>query len=55
MRKVKHFKEKITISPEEQLENFVNSNFINKYQIISVSYAFDNDNKSHILLVYEAD
>jgi hypothetical protein len=55
MRKVKHFKEKITVSPEEQLEDFVNSNFISKYRIISVSYAFDNDNKPHILLVYEDD
>ena len=55
MRKVKHFKETIDRFAEEQLENFVNSNFINKYKIISISYTFDNDNKPHILLVYEDD
>ena len=55
MRKVKHFEEIVTISPEEQLEDFVNSNFISKYRTISISYTFDNDNKPHILLVYEDD
>ena len=55
MRKVKHFKETIDRFVEEQSENFVNSNFINKYKIISISYTFDNDNKPHILLVYEDD
>lgn len=54
MRRVKHF-EGFVLSPEKELEEFLNNHFINKYQIFSISYTFDNRNRPHILLVYEAD
>lgn len=54
MRRVKHF-EGFVINSEDQLEAFLNKNFIGKHQIISISYTFDNRDRPHILLVYEAD
>lgn len=52
MRRVKHF-EGFVSNPEKELEEFLNKYFINKYQIISISYTFDNSNRPHVLLVYE--
>lgn len=52
MRRAKHFE---GCMPEEQLEVFLNKNFITQYRIVSISYTFDNSNRPHILLVYEAD
>lgn len=54
MRRVKHF-EGFVLEPEEELETFLNKNFITQYRIVSISYTFDNNNRPHILLVYEAD
>ena len=54
MRRVKHF-EGFVLEPEEELEIFLNKNFITQYKIISISYTFDNSNRPHILLVYEDD
>ena len=54
MRRVKHF-EGLVLDPEEQLEIFLNKNFITQYRIVSISYTFDNNNRPHILLVYEDD
>ena len=54
MRRVKHF-EGFVLEPEKELEDFLNKNFITQYRIISISYTFDNRNRPHILLVYEAD
>ena len=54
MRRAKHF-DGFIYKPEEELEKFLNKNFITQYRIISVSYTFDNDNHPHILLVYEDD
>ena len=54
MRRAKHF-EGFVLEPEDQLEAFLNKNFITQYKIISVTYTFDNRNRPHILLVYEDD
>lgn len=54
MRRAKHF-EGFVLEPEEQLEDFLNKNFITQYKIVSISYTFDNRNRPHILFVYEDD
>ena len=54
MRRAKHF-EGFVLDPEQQLEAFLNQNFITQYKIVSISYTFDKYNRPHILLVYEDD